>query len=400
MKLVLKIIIPFLCIGIAFGLVVVLIQLKKPKPKKPVVIAIPQADIISVDKQDHQPPVISYGTVQSYFETTLTPQVSGQIVDVAKEFRVGNLVKRDAVLARIDDADYVAALARETSNLSTAKRMLAEEAIRAKQAAEDWVASGRVESKASDFVLRKPQLAAAQSSIKSTEAAVRKAEVDIRRTIIRAPYDAVILSRTASLGNYASQQQSLGNLVATERVEIRLPLTADQSARVNLPKLNGESSSESIQVTLTSATKKGIQWQGTLTRTEPSVDARNQVTYVIAEVENPYAADPEPLVVGTFVNVTIPAKTIQDAFMVPESALINDSFVWVLNAADKLCRISAERMHSHEGQVYLQLSVKDLMECKTKPPLRIVTRPLTNFKEGGEVKPVSVKSEKSSESSN
>lgn len=395
MKLVLKIIIPFLCIGIAFSLVKVLIKFKKSKPNKPVIVAIPDANIISVDKLDHQPPVISYGTVQSYFETTLTPQVSGQIVEVAKGFRVGNLVKKDAVLARIDDADYVAALARETSNLSTSKRMLAEEEIRAKQAAEDWVASGRVLTTASDFVLRKPQLEAAQASIKSTEAAVKKAEVDIRRTVIRAPYDAVILSRTASRGNYASQQQSLGNLVATERVEIRLPLTADQSARVNLPRLNGKTASKPIQVTLTSATKTGIQWQGTLTRTEPSVDARNQVTYVIAEVEAPYAADPEPLVIGTFVNVTIPAKTIHSAFMVPESALINDSYVWVLNATDKLCRISAERMHSHEGQVYLQLSVNDLMACETKPPLRIVTRPLTNFKEGGAVIPVSAELESS-----
>ena len=81
--------------------------------------------------------------------------------------------------------------------------------------------------------------------------------------------------------------------------------------------------------------------------------------------------------------------------MVPESALINDSYVWVLNATDKLCRISAERMHSHEGQVYLQLSVNDLMACETKPPLRIVTRPLTNFKEGGAVIPVSSELESS-----
>jgi len=389
MKLALKIIIPFLCIGLAVTFVMLLMWLKKPKPNKPVEIAVPQADVILVTKQDHQPPIISYGTVQSYFETTLTPQVSGQIVKVAKAFRVGHLVEEGDELAWIDDANYVAALAREESNLSTAKRTLAEEEIKAKQAAEDWEASGRTLTTASDFVLRKPQLDAAQASIQSTQAAVDKAKVDMARTIILAPYDAVVLTRTASLGNYASQQQSLGKLVATERVEIRLPLTADQAARVNLPRLNKTDEDNPIQVTLTSAIKAGVQWQGILTRTEPSVDARNQVTYVIAEVEKPYAVDSEPLVVGTFVNVTIPAKPISDAYQVPESALVNDSFVWVLDGSDKLCRVSAVRIHSHAQQVYLHLSIEDLDEHETKSPLRIVTRPLTNFKQGGKVAPVS-----------
>jgi len=391
MKLALKIIIPFLFIGIAVGIVILLILIKKPKDNKPVKVAVPEAEVILVAKQNHQPPVISYGTVQSHFETTLIPQVAGQIVKVAEAFRVGHLVGKGKELAWIDDADYVAALAREKSNLSTAKRTLAEEVIKAKQAEEDWEASGRVLTDASDFVLRKPQLVAAQASIQSTQAAVKKAEVDIARTIIRSPYDAVVLSRTASLGNYASQQQSLGKLVATERVEIRLPLVVDQAARVNLPKLNKNDTDKPIEVILTSATKTGVQWQGVLTRTEPSVDAKNQVTYVIAEVENPYVADPEPLAIGTFLNATIPAKVIPNVYQVPESALVNDSFVWVLDDSDKLYRISAVRMYSHAEQVYLDLSTKELEELQVKRPLqflRIVTRPLTNFKQAGKVKPV------------
>ncbi|MCP5536507.1 MAG: efflux RND transporter periplasmic adaptor subunit [Akkermansiaceae bacterium] len=389
MKLALKIIIPFVFIALAGFGVSIMIKNKKGMPAGTPPLVVPQAEVISVNKQDHQPPVITYGTVQSYFETTLTPQVGGQIVDVAKEFHVGHLVKKGTVLARIDDADYVAALARETSNLSTAKRTLAEEEIKAKQAAEDWIASGRDLATASDFVLRKPQLAAAKASIQSTEAAVKKAEVDVQRTIIRAPYDAVVLTRTASLGNYAGPQQSLGKLVATERVEIRLPLTADQVARVNLPGLGAQDSSHAIQVTLTSATREGVQWNGRLTRTEPAVDAKNQVAYVIAEVDSPYVAEPEPLVVGTFVNASIPAKTIPGAYKAPESALVNDSYVWVLDKADQLCRISATRVHSYNANVYLQLSVDDLAEHAISLPLRIVTRPLTNFKQGEKVKPVS-----------
>ena len=388
MKFALKIIVPFVFIGLALLGVKILIINKKPLPARAPEVVVAQADVISVEQKDHRPPVISYGTVQSYFETTLVPQVSGQIKEVSQEFRAGNQVKKGTVLARIDDADYVAALALKNSNLAIAKRALAEEQIKAEQAAKDWLASGRDLASATDFVLRKPQLAAAQATIGSTQAAVRKAEVDIERTIVRAPYDAVILSRTASAGNFASQQQSLGKLVATERVEIRLPLTANQAARVKLPGLSNKDSADELEVILSSATKAGAQWQGKLVRTELAVDARNQVTYVIAEVESPYAAVPQPLVVGTFVNVTIPAKTIPRAYQVPESALVNDSLVWVLDGENQLCRVAAERIHSYDGNVYLQLSAADLAAGKIKPPLRIVTRPLANFKSGKKVKPV------------
>ena len=389
MKFILKLIIPVVFIVLAFMFVKILISQKKPNLSRVPDVIAPQVDIIAVDQKDHQPPILSYGTVQSYFETTLTPQVSGQITEVAEEFRVGNMVNKGALLARIDDTDYTAVLAQESSNLSTAKRTLVEEEIKAKQAAQDWQASGRNLNSAADFVLRKPQLEAARANIQSAMATEAKAKADIQRTMIRAPYDAVVLERMASLGNYANQQQPLGKLVATERVEVRLPLTADQAVLVDLPGLHQKNSAR-LAVTLTSATKAGAEWQGQLMRTEPSVDPKNQVTYVIAEVEGPYQAKPEPLVVGTFVNARIPGRVIPDSYKIPEAALVNDAYVWVVSNEDKLCRITAKRVYGHEAHVYLRLSGKELEASAIKPPLHIVTRPLATFKHGKDVKPAFV----------
>lgn len=389
MKLLLKIIIPFGFILFAFLCVKLLIG-SKPKnlPRTPEVIA-PQVDVIEVAPGNHQPPVISYGTVQSYFETTLVPQVNGQIVEVAETFRVGNHVKKGEILARIDDTDYAAALAGESSRFTEANRALVEEEVKARQAAQDWLASGRELSEASDFVLRKPQLEAARAHAESAMAAEAKAKADLQRTIIRAPYDAVVLERQASLGNYANQQQPLGKLVATERVEVRLPLTADQAARVQLSSVQGENASSGLVVTLSSATKKGVEWQGQLVRAEPSVDPKNQVTYVIAEVESPYENKPEPLVVGTFVNVCIPAQVITNAFKVPEAALVNDAYVWGVDKVNCLNRIKAARVYGHEGHVYLRLASEDLAKSGMDSRLRLVTRPLATFRVGKEVEPVS-----------
>ncbi|MGB2402362.1 MAG: efflux RND transporter periplasmic adaptor subunit [Akkermansiaceae bacterium] len=393
MKLFLKLFIPVVFVILAFVFVKVLISKKRPDVARVAEVVAPQVDVMAIEIGDHQPPVLSYGTVQSYFETSLAPQVSGQIIDVATEFRVGNMVNKGVLLARIDPTDYEAVLARESASLADARRTLLEEDIKAKQAAEDWTASGRSIDSASDFVLRKPQLEAARRSIQSAVAAEAKAKADVERTMIRAPYDAVVIERMASVGNYASSQQALGKLVATEKAEVRLPLTAEQAANVQLPSRRGMLSSKEPDqqtVVFTSATKAGAEWLGKLARTEPFVDPKNQVTYVIAEIEKPYHAKPAPIVVGSFVNARIPGRVINDSYKVPEAALVNDAYLWVVDDSNKLCRVDAQRLYGQAAMVYLRISDQAMQSSGLKSPLRVVTRPLATFKHGRVVKPVYV----------
>lgn len=382
MKLLFKIVLPLVIILAAFGLSKVLVSTKpETQTKRPPVI-IPQVDVITVKQQDHQSPVLSYGTVQSYFETNITAQVSAKIVAIYDAFQVGVAVKKGTILAKLDPTDFEVALAQQKANLTVAKRTLAEEKIRAKQAAEDWLASGRKLSSASDFVLRKPQLAAAQADIDSIGAAVEKAQADLDRTILRAPFEAIVSARSASLGNFATPQVTLGSLVATERAEVRLPLTAEQATRV-LPPAQGNTLSQAIDITLTNPSLPDHQWPAKLTRVEPLLDAQSQVLYVIAEINRPFTATKHPLSIGTFVNATIPGKTISAAYKIPEAALINDAYIWGLDKENKLMRLPVSRLHSDKAHAFVRLQQEP-----SASSLRIVSRPLTNFRQGMEVRPL------------
>jgi RND family efflux transporter MFP subunit len=309
--------------------------------------------------------------VQSYFETQLTPEVNGKITFVSPKFRVGEMINKGEVLATIDDSDYQAALATRKATLTLQESALAEEVIRAQQAAEDWKASGRELSSASDFVLRKPQLSAAKANIDAAQTAIDKAEVDLTRTQIKAPYDAVITSRNASLGNYATAQNSLGTLIATDKAEVRIPLTAEQMKRIHF------SGNKPLQLTLTSPSKPNLEWLAKLTRMEPTLDPQNQVSYAIATIENPYTNEVAPLPVGSFVNVSIPATEITDAYQVPESALVNDGYVWLVDDENKLVRAEATRIQSDATSAYVRIKLKDI-----EPPLNVISRPLSNFHTG------------------
>ncbi|MGJ8632942.1 MAG: efflux RND transporter periplasmic adaptor subunit [Luteolibacter sp.] len=369
MKVLLKIVIPlaivvFALLGFRF------MKTLKPEPKSKVPPeVIPIVDVVAVSPEEHRPPVRTFGKVVSYFETDLMPQVSGRITNVSGKFRTGEMVEEDEVLVKIDPTDFEAALAVEESNLTVAERTYAEEAIRAEQAAGDWEASGRSLAKASDFVLRKPQLAATEAGIASAKAAVTKAQADLERTEVRAPFAAIVTARVASPGNQASPQTSLGTLVSTEKVEIRLPLTADQVRRVEIPS----------KAEVTSPLKPGAVWEANVVRMEPTVDERNQVVYVVAEVEKPFANKEEPLPVGIFANVGIEAASLSETYKIPEAAYVNDEYVWIMDGEGKLDRLEAERVLSFEGSAYIDTG-------ESEGELKVVSRPLSNFRKGMKVR--------------
>ena len=153
-------------------------------------------------------------------------------------------------------------------------------------------------------------------------------------------------------------------------MEIRLPLTADQAARVTLP----------TKATLTSPLKPGASWEAELVRMDPTVDTRNQVIYAVAEVVDPFGAGKEPLPVGIFANAAIAAQPIAASYKVPEAAYVNDSYVWKVDEEKKLVRLEAPRVFAFERHLYLKAPEG------ADGPVKIVSRPLSNFRKGMEVK--------------
>ena len=370
-----RIVVPLIILFAALLGFRLLSKLAKEPEKKDVRRIVPELPVLLVSPEDHSPEVRSFGTVRPSFETVLTAQVPGRIVEVSPDFRLGKRVSEGDLLVEIDPTDYQAALSAQQASASLAERSYAEEKIRAEQAAADWRASGRKLSDASDFVLRKPQLAASEANISSARAAVRKAEADLARTQIRAPFDLIVTRRLASPGNLANAQSELGTLVATESVEVPLSLTTSEAARVKLPYATGEGAA----LTLTSPTAPGLRWEARFVRLSPQV-TRDQVLTVIAEVKDPFKEGAR-LPIGTFVNAEIVASVIEDSYRVPESALIDDSYVWIVTEENRLKKVEAVRLHGQQGRVWLRIEDSGL-----SAPLKIVTRVLATFTEGSEVK--------------
>lgn len=352
--------------------------------KKPHVV-VPRAAYVESSMMSVTPSISTFGNTRSYFETNLSAQVEGEIKTVANSFNAGNTVRRGDLLVEIDPADYLTVIAQSEAVLIQAKQTVAEEQTRCAIAAEDWVASGRELAKASDFTLRKPQLAAAESTVASAEASLQQARLNLERTKVRAPFDAIVTARTASPGNVTSVGMTLGSLISRDRAEVRLPLTPEQVSLVKLPASGSTVATDSGPVaTVTSPSQPNHEWLARLVRTEPGVDPQNQVIYVIAQIDSPFD-DPEKfLPIGAFVNLEIPAQPIVDCYEIPATALVEDSFVWLIDDSDLLQKKNAERLYSSD-----ELTLVNLTEPPEEEPLRIAMRPLASFKEGQKVQPFS-----------
>ena len=93
---------------------------------------------------------------------------------------------------------------------------------------------GTISSEYETLVLRAPQLNTARARVEAAEANARRAELDLERTRIRAPFAAHILGREVNVGSQVAPGEALGRLVGIESywAEVAVPVV-EQVATVD-----------------------------------------------------------------------------------------------------------------------------------------------------------------------
>lgn len=110
-----------------------------------------------------------------------------------------------------------AALELEQAKLSRFERLKESAAFNASQYEDSQIEIRRLEA----------QLEVAKAQIATNKAAVDRILVDIERAKVTAPFDAVVVSRTAEVGDYVSAGQKLFTLVSVAELEIEADVPTD-----------------------------------------------------------------------------------------------------------------------------------------------------------------------------
>ena len=302
--------------------------------------------------------VNTQGAVTPRTESNLVSEVSGQIVEVASNYVAGGFFRKGELLLRIDPRNYQSALKSAQANVARVQTQVAKENALANFALDDWKTLRDLNASTgpiSDLALRKPQLAEAIAESISAEAALEKAQEDLNRTSIRAPYDGMVQEKHADVGQYVNTGSQLALIFATDYAEIRLPITQRELALVDLPSADG--SSLPLPVTLTSQAGK-IQhtWQGLIVRSEGVFDSASRVLYVVAQVEDPYnqsSGNGEPLRIGTFVTASIQGRFGGALFTIPRHALQRGETLWIIDEQQKIYPRDVQIVSTDEEYAYV-----------------------------------------------
>lgn len=314
-------------------------------PEEPAPVHVPpqklKTAVLEIQRDDYQVVLDSQGVVRAHHETTLTATVDGTVAVIHPAFEDGAFFKAGEILVELDPADFTAALESARSQVARAEAAHAQEEARARQARLNWEDLG-YDEEPSELVLRIPQLKESRANVDAAKAALTQAERNLEKSKVRAPFDGRVRSRMVGLGQAISASTALGQVFATDFAEVRLPLTPDQLEFIDLPSKVGDAP---VPVLLTDGLAAGrsdnpATWEGSIVRTEGTLDASSRELFVIARVDDPFGLknSKPPLRIGQPVRAAIHGHVLKDVFVIPRNSLRGVNRIYLVDRDEPAIR--------------------------------------------------------------
>ena len=335
----LMIVIPIaIVVGFIIATQVIIAMNKKPEEKKrPFNTLAVMADYAVMDNV--QLAVTTQGESRPQTEIDLVPEVAGKIVYVSPNFIEGGIIKKGETLIRIEDSDYKVSVVRAQASVAQAEQTLIREKAEGDIARRDYEELGR--GNPSPLALRLPQQAQAQAALQAAQAEVESMKLQLTRTSVKAPFTGRVRTKSSDLGQYVTPGRTLGRIFSTDVVEVRLPLTDNDLAKMNLPLAYVAKDRASAPDVNLSATVAGQRrnWIGKIMRTDSAYDTQTRALFAIAEIYDPYGKGASengvPLAPGLFVDAEIQGKTYESVITIPRDGSRPGDKVYVVDDKGK-----------------------------------------------------------------
>ena len=245
-----------------------------------------QGHIVKPQKLDNN--VITTGTILANESVELKSEISGKVTKIL--FKEGSRIKKGDLLLKINDEELQAqllgaksALKLAEDNMERAKKLLARQGI----SQQDYDA------------------AANDLNVKRANLDLIKAQID--KTEIKAPFEGIIGLRYVSEGSFINSSSVIASLQDIDPVKIDFSIPEKYAGYVN--------KGDKIKFTVSGSDKT---FTGTVFAIEPKIDESTRTLKIRAIAPNTSGE----ILPGSFADVTLILKEIQDALMVPTQAII------------------------------------------------------------------------------
>jgi RND family efflux transporter MFP subunit len=345
-----QVILALLIVGLGAGIVV---AFKKTAPEPSQSDSESQGLLVQTQRVgagDHEVHVRAQGQVMAARRVVLSPEVPGKITWVSDQLVPGGRVDERARLLRLDGRDYRLALQSQSANVNRASLELQLEQRRQAIAQREWEGfsqegapaggTGEASESGRALALREPQIENAEVSVEAAQSAAQQARLNLARTTIRAPFNAMVLAESVDVGQYVAPGSQLATLVGTDEAWVQVSVPIEALASIQFPERDGEGSLARVSFEVGG---QEVVRRGRVLRLLPDLDASGGMARVLVAIDDPFALDREgedapkvPLLLGSFVTVDIDVPPLTGVVEVPRLAVREGNVVYVMNDQDQL----------------------------------------------------------------
>jgi len=263
--------------------------------------------------------ITANGYVVARTRASVSSRISGRLANLNVE--EGSVVRRGQVLARLENADYVAAVSQaEADSMRAEAALLEAKATRAQLArdlsrtrelvAKNLEAKRAEEDLASQLEAADARIAFQEAQVRSAGAAIAYARANLENTYIRAPFDGTVLRKDAEVGEVVAPVATGGGLtrgavvtmadLKTLEVEVDVneayiaQITDEQPTRIILDAYPTESFAGEVRQIVPTADRQRatVQVKVAITDRDPRIlpEMGARVEFLTTEREDPGAA--------------------------------------------------------------------------------------------------------------
>jgi RND family efflux transporter MFP subunit len=361
----LRIIVIALILGVGVGIA---IYLKKSAPVAGRAQPKKQARLVEVarfESRTQRLPVPAHGQVVAARRLSLSPEVSGRVVELNPAFEVGAKLRAGTLVCRIDPRDYEIDIALKEAALQKAQAALEIEQGQQRIARTEWEMYQQGENREGDapdtsadiseydLVLRKPELKQAQAEVENARAALEQARLNLARTEIRLPFDALVVDENIEEGSYVSAQGDIATLVGTDIFWITATLPVADLQWVDMEG-DGEDAHVRVHLPNASHTRRGqiVRLLGDLSEEGRMAQILVAVTDPLDLEKQPHARN--PLLLGAYLQLDLPGKKVEGVTALPRAAVHNGNQIWIATPDGTLEVREIEPLRRTRDEVYIQ----------------------------------------------
>ena len=309
---------------------------EQPKEEKKLPVEVAQAKVGTITSS-----LVTTATLDPDKQVTMISETTGVVNRITVD--EGNTVTEGQLLATLSDREKQVKLQQTNVKVQNAKQEL-----------------DRKQASYNAKIISEAEFQKAKYDLEVAQEERNAAQVELDRSMIRAPFTGVITQRFIEKGQNINTQSQLFTVVDSDPLE----------AKVYLPEKEIIGLQPNQKVALALNAQKNVNFAGTIRQINPAVDPKTGTVKVTVEVTK------APAVVrpGSFVDVRLETQRHDNALLIPKKALLEESgerFVFVIQK-DKASRrtISVGFLDDQNAEILSGVSSGEMVVTSGQGSLR------------------------------